>query len=300
MNIRIACVPLQWGAFSQAEPGAYPRERILREVREAGYEGISSGAQPGQTPAQVLEHLASFGLKPAPGYLGGDWWKPEEQAKAVEQARHAAQFLSEMGVHECFLSANGFGSYTSRRNGKSRAKLAGQVQNGDGLDETEWQVLAETVNRIGAAMMESGVRGCYHNHVGAVVETREEMDKLIAMTDRNCVFLGPDTGHLAWAGADVVQFFRDYAPLIKSVHLKDASEEIRREGAAKQWNYGQFCDAGLWRELGEGDIDFPAIFEILRAQDFNGWMLSETDVTQKDSPLESARISREYLLAQGF
>lgn len=300
MNIRIGCVPLQWNQFQRAEPDAYPRDRVLREVAQAGFEGLSSGPQGDKTPSEVSKYLKSFNLAPAPGYVGGDWWKPEEAAKSIERAAHSAKFLSEMGVHECFISSGGFGGFSSRRNSKSRWELAGQVQPEDGMDEAEWKIVADTVNRIGAAMMQSGVRACYHNHVGAVVETRAEMEKLIELTDRDCVFLGPDTGHLYWAGADPVAFFRDYAPLIKSVHLKDASEEVRAEGVAKGWNYGQFSDAGLWRELGEGDIDFAAIFEILRAQDFDGWALSETDVTQKQTPLESAQISRKYLQGLGL
>ncbi len=304
MNIRIGCVPLQWGAFSKAEPESYTRERVLREVREAGFEGLSSGPQGDKTPRQVVEYLQGLGLAPAPGYFGGDWWKAEEAGPAEERAADMARFLKEMGVGECFISAGGFGGFTSRASGqssgKSRWELAGQVQEADGLSQAEWKTLAQTVNRIGAAMMKSGVKACYHNHVGAVVETRAEMEKLIELTDRDCVFLGPDTGHLAWGGADPVAFFRDYAPLIKSVHLKDASEEIRAQGVRQAWNYDQFSDAGLWRELGEGSIDFPSIFGILKAQGFDGWALSETDVTQKSTPLESARISRQYLQSLGL
>lgn len=300
MNIRIGCVPLQWNQFQRAEPDAYPRERVLREVAQAGFQGLSAGPQNDKTPQEVVEYLKGFGLVPAPGYIGGDWWKPEAAEKSIEQAAHMAKFLAEMGVHECFISAGGFGGYTSRRNGKNRAQLSGQVTPEDGMTDEEWKVLAETVNRIGAAMMQSGVKACYHNHVGAVIETRAEMERLIEMTDRDVVFLGPDTGHLIWGGADPVAFFRDYAPLIKSVHLKDASPKILAVGIECEWDYGQFSGGGLWRELGEGAIDFGQIFSILKAQDFDGWALSETDVTQKSTPLESAQISRKYLQELGY
>ena len=299
MNFKVGCVPLNWNQFRSAAPQDWPEERVLREVKEAGYEGVSWGARKGHTPAQTLEYLAGFGLVPAPGYMGGDWWKLDARDSSVEQAKRMAEVSAQLGVTEIFVSANGFGDYTSRRNGKNRGQLAGQVQSADGLTPDEWQIMGETLNAIGDAMLESEVRACYHNHVGAVVETRAEMEQLLALTDRERLFLGPDTGHLAWGGADVTAFFRDYAPHIKAVHLKDASEAVRLEGIEKAWDYGQFSAAGIWRELGEGDIDFASVFAILREENFAGWVLSETDVTQKSSPLESSQISRDYLKTLG-
>ena len=294
-RFQVGCVPLQWGSFRQKSPEDWSEERVLREIAYAGYAGISAGPRKGMTPAQTVLFYRDFNLDVAPIYFGGNWWKAEERDAAIERAKYLGDYCAQMGLRELFVSAGGFGDYTSRRNGKTRAQLSGQVEEGDGLTEDEWKILAETLNAIGEATIDSGVRTCYHNHVGAVVETREEMEKLLELTDRDKVWLGPDTGHLLWAGVDVTQFFRDYAPLIKTVHLKDASQSVREKGIEKAWDYGKFSDGGIWRELGEGDIDFKVLVEILRDQDFDGWLLCETDVTKKDTPLESAQINRKYL-----
>ena len=114
------------------------------------------------------------------------------------------------------------------------------------------------------------------------------------------VFLGPDTGHLAWAGADPVAFCRDYASQIKTIHVKDVDEKVRLRGRAQEWDYGTFAANGIFAELGEGNVDFPAIFAILRDAGFAGWVIAETDVTQKPTALESATISRAYLKSFGM
>jgi inosose dehydratase len=144
------------------------------------------------------------------------------------------------------------------------------------------------------------VASCFHNHVGTPIETREEIDRLFALVDRSIVFLGPDTGHLAWGGADVVQFCRDYADLIKTMHLKDIDPKVMEEGRSQEWDYKTFSDQGIFAELGEGFIDFPAVLEILRGVNFQGWLITETDVTQKASPFESVVISRNYLKNLGL
>jgi inosose dehydratase len=296
---KIGCVPLNWGQFQRQNPAEWPQERVLREVAAAGFAGVSWGARKDLSTHQSLELLKSFGLEAAPGYMGGDWWLQENQEKAIEGATHLSRYLTEIGVEQCFISAGGFDAYASRRNGKTRRQLAGQVQEGDGLTEDEWKILAETCNKIGEAMQSMEVQACYHNHVGAVVETREEMEKLLSLTDRELVFLGPDTGHLEWAGADAAQFFRDFAPLIKAAHLKDVSHEVRDRGVREGWGYDEFVEAQMFRELGEGDVDFKSILQVLGEHSFNGWLLSETDRTFKDTPLESGRISREHLKALG-
>ncbi|MDQ3814852.1 MAG: sugar phosphate isomerase/epimerase [Armatimonadota bacterium] len=298
-SIAVGCVPITWGKWRREAPEAWPEERILREVAQAGYEGVSSGPRPGKTARDVAQYLAEFGLKPAPGYLGGEFWKAESRDDSLEKAKRHAAFAREVGLSELFVAPSG-GDYVSRASGKTRWQLAGHVGPEDGLTDDEYKRLAETLNEMGRATLAAGVRICIHNHVGQVIETRAEVDRLFALVDRSVVFLGPDTGHLAWGGADVVQFFRDYALLIKTMHLKDIDEAVRQRGRTKEWDYGTFTANGIFAELGEGCIDFPELFRIVNEAGFQGWVLAETDVTQKASALESVTISRNYLRHLGL
>jgi inosose dehydratase len=118
--------------------------------------------------------------------------------------------------------------------------------------------------------------------------------------DRSLVFQGPDIGHLAWAGVDPVAFCRDYADDIKTMHVKDIDPDVLARGVAAEWDYGTFSDNGIFIELGEGMVDFPAIFGILEDVGYDGWIIVETDVTQKPTALESATISRKYLKSIGY
>ena len=168
------------------------------------------------------------------------------------------------------------------------------------MSDAEFEQCAKTVNKVGEITLKYDVRSCFHNHVGSVIETREEIDRLFSMVDRDVVFQGPDIGHLVWAGADPVQFCKDYAGDIKSVHIKDIDPEVLEKGVARSWDYGQFSDNGIFAELGEGCVDFSTIFEILDGTGYEGWIIVETDRTQKPTALQSATISREYLGSLGL
>lgn len=283
-GIKVACGQLTWGR-------EYPREQVLAEIARAGYAGAPVGRLGDESPSDLRALYARYGLAPAPGYLGLEWWNPELRPRQLEQAARQAAFARALGLTELYVASN----LTSER----RA-IAGQVTPATATPTEDLERLAALLNRIGEVTLREGVRACFHNHVGSPVETRDEIDRLFALVDPTLVFQGPDLGHLAWAGDDPVQLIRDYGPAIKTLHLKDISPTVRAEGVARGWDYRAFSDHGIFVELGEGMIDYPAVVAALRDVGFAGWIVVETDVTRKASALESATISRHYLASLGI
>ena len=286
-GVKIACGQITWG-FGPNRP---PLETILAEIARAGYEGAPAG-RPGEKSAkEALELYARFGLKPAPGFLAVGWETPTPRAQLLEQAAQTAEFSRELGLTEVYVSAHF---------PKDRMALAAKVTAENATSTDELKALADLLNEIGVVTLKSGVSICFHNHVGTPVETRDEIDRLFAHVDRSVVFQGADIGHLAWAGGDAVQFVKDYAGSIKTLHIKDINSGIRAQGIAEGWDYMKFNLGGIFAELGEGMVDYPSMFEALAKQKFAGWIVVETDVTTKASALESATISRTYLSGLGL
>lgn len=296
----VGVVPLQYDAFKKRDPETYTAERIYEEIADAGYAGVPVGPYSGETPAEAVARLARFGLRPAPAYLAaGEPWKAANRAPLIEKAKRFAAFARDAGVSECFLDADGWGYYT--KSGVTRPEVAGRVTAGDGLSAPEFATLADTLNAVGAAMLDAGnVRACLHNHVGTVIESLTELENILALTDPAKLFIGVDTGHLAWAGADVLGFVERYAPRIAAIHLKDIHPAVREKGVSEHWKYATFTQNGLFAELGEGAVDFGRIVSALRAAHYGGWLLVETDVTTKATPAQSLRVSREYLRGLGY
>ena len=291
-KIKIGCGQITWSR-------ATPEEQVLSEIAQAGYEGVPAGPRGGRSPGETLALLSEYGLKPAPGYLGASFWDKSEEAAILERAEALAQFGQQAGLTELYVAAGGFEGYLGRR-GKNRREVAGHVQPADTMTDAEFEQFAAVLNKVGEIALARGVRSCFHNHVGSTIETREEIDRLFSLVDRSLVFQGPDIGHLAWAGVDPVAFCHDYAKHIKSMHVKDIDPEVLARGVAEEWDYGRFSDSGIFVELGEGMVDFPAILQILEDVGYEGWVIVETDVTQKPTALESATISRDYLKRIGY
>ncbi len=290
-NVPIGCGQITWRGLDE--------RAALADIAAAGYAGAPAGPRRDSTPAETLAFWSSYNLLPAPGYFAADFWKAEQENDILEQARTFAAASAAQGLTEMYVATGGF-DRDVMASGRTRAAASGHVTAADGLSDADFAQFAATLNRVGEITLGEGVASCFHNHVGSVIETGEEMDRLLAATDPNVVFLGPDTGHLAWAGADVLDFFRRYASRIKTAHVKDINEAVRQEGVANEWDYRTFSDHGIWAEVGHGIIDFPAVFQLLADANFGGWIIVETDVTQLASPLASAQVSRDYLRSLGL
>jgi len=283
--MKIGCGGITWGTFARARGVAYTQEQILSEIAQAGFEGMPMNVRDQRSPQEILDEYGRFGLQPAPGYLGASFWDPDQADEIYERAKHAAWISQQVGVTELYVAASPL----------TRREAAGHVRPEDMMPEEGYRQFAKALDQVGDICMAYGVKACLHNHVGSVIETRAEIDKLFGLVDRDRVFQGPDLGHLAWAGADVVSFCADYAWDILSVHVKDIDPRVLEQGLAASWDYGAFSAHGIFAELGQGFVDLPGAFDILKGAGYDGWLIVETDVTQLDSPLESAMTSYKYL-----
>jgi inosose dehydratase len=284
-RFRIGCGQITWMNSGKSE------DEILEEIAAAGYEGAPASAASLGDVDRVQEQFAEHGLAPAPGYVGAEFWIASKANEIVEQLDRQAEIANALGLTALYVAPN----LT-----KKRRELAGHVSASDALSDAEYDTFADTLNRAGAAALRSGVSLCVHNHVGSYIETRAEMDELFSRVDRAKVFLGPDTGHLAWAGDEVPPFIQSHASDIRTIHLKDIDPDVRAQGVANSWNYADASDHGIFTELGQGLVNIPAVLDVLNSSGFDGWVIVETDVTQLPSAAESAKVSREYLRTLGY
>lgn len=148
------------------------------------------------------------------------------------------------------------------------------------------EVYYRRVNYQVDACEKYGIKALLHNHLGARVETQEQLERFL----ENCPGAGLvfDTGHLAGAGGDVLEITEKYWDRIVSLHVKDF---VYKDKNAKEWYERlRFCGLGC----GEmGDVNAEAI-KILLKHGYNDWILVEHDTHLRD-PLADLAESRNYI-----
>jgi inosose dehydratase len=114
-----------------------------------------------------------------------------------------------------------------------------------------------------------------------MVETGEETERVLAGSK---VGLCVDTGHLLVGGADPVALTRAHADRVVHVHLKDVDGAMAQQVVDGTLAFGDAVRAGMFRPLGEGDVDIAAMVRTLEAAGYDGWYVLEQDVMLDGPP----------------
>jgi inosose dehydratase len=280
---RIAGAPISWGVCEvpgwghQLSPG-----RVLAEMSQVGLTATELGPD-GFLPAQpdaMTRVLGHHGLRAVGGFtpllLHVAAHDPLPEVERLLQGYDAT------GAEVLVLSAvTGADGYDTR----------------PVLDDDGWTVLLGNLDRLAGLAASRGVRAVLHPHVGTMVETGEEVRQVL---DGSRVSLCLDTGHLLIGGTDPAELARQAPERIAHVHFKDVDARLARQVQDGRLTYTHGVREGMYRPLGSGDVDVPAIVGSLRARGYDGWYVLEQDTIltgepRGDGPLADVRASAEHL-----
>ncbi len=152
------------------------------------------------------------------------------------------------------------------------------------LDDAQWSTLLAALDRIADAAVAHGLLATLHPHVGTMVESGAETDRVLAGSR---IALCLDTGHLLIGGGDPVAVAVAHPGRIGHVHLKDVREDLARQVQRRELTYTDAVAAGMYVPLGSGDVDIAAIVGALEAAGYAGWYVLEQDTVLRGPPDET-------------
>ena len=310
-KIRVANAPCSWGSleFEGLEGGAVPYGQMLDELKETGYGGTELGdwgympTRPEELHAELarreLVMLGAFvpvALKEASAHEAG-------VAESLKIARLLADVAGRGGYDQLpFLALADDNGTDPVRTGN-----AGRTSQEMSLTDAQWKVFARGAVEVARAVKtDTGLRTVFHHHCAGFVERPDEVGRLLDMTDPDLLGLVLDTGHYIYGSGSndpkiVLEGLELFAERIWYMHFKDCHPEIAGRARSEGWDYFEAIRRGVFCELGQGCVDFPAVLNRLKQQGYDGWVVVEQDVLPgMGSPKESARRNREYLRAQGI
>jgi inosose dehydratase len=279
---RVGLNPLPWVLTPE---GFNLTEAVLRdafaEIATTPFKGIHADPPSSLDATGYRSLLASYGLEPAPGYISADFHTADPRELAETVKRQAA-IQAELGNTEVFLAAG----LTSERIAHPSIGYGGDA------------LLPKVIDGVGVAaevITAEGVTPALHPHVGSTIETEMEIRAVLDAVPASILSFGPDTGHLAWAGATPATLMAEYADRIAAVHLKDV--HLAQAQAARDADADYFAATvtkfTVWTEPGRGDVDLLAAVRTL-PDTFTGWLIVEVDVPEADTNLTSTNLSAQW------
>lgn len=286
---RIALNPIQWMASADGwlDPSlSPPPQELLGLVRKAGFSAVMAQVPAGWSVGQYQDALLAHRLAPAPGYFAcrSDGLDDTDR-QVLEAASAAAREHAQLGLHDIGLAMG---------MAKGAPRVIRPAQGAE-YDSARLSALTALIRRICEVMQAEGVRPALHPHVGTWIETEQEARAVLDAVGPRLLGFLPDTGHLAWAGADVVTLIRDYADRLAFVHVKDCRVSVARRSRAVGSTYQQTVLAGLWAEPGRGELPMVAMLDALPTG-FGGALVVEVDRPDIGDPFESAQASAAWML----
>ena len=259
-DIRYGYAAITWGGDDL---------KAIEDIAEVGFRGIQLrsnllpqfGARPSALQDLLEQHRLTM-VALSSGSVGLD--PAREQETIAEHAGHA-KFVHDAG-----------GLYLQ----VTDQRPAGREATAD-----DYTRLGRLLTAIGRRSAELGVPLGYHNHVGSMGETPEQVDRVLDAADPGYVKLLLDVAHYQQGGGDPVQAIRRYRDRLLFLHLKDV-ESPAPDGAAFRFV-----------ELGRGRVNLPGVFAALGAIKFRGWAVVELDsvTDHAHTPKDSAIANRKYL-----
>ena len=286
MKIKLGIAPIAWSNDDMPELGGdTPIEQCLEEASSAGFTGIELGGKFPRNPGITNFLLDKYNLK-----MPGGWYGSLLRGRSAEDEWVAMQDhlnLLKLIKADVFVFADVSGSIQ----GDQSRKLSTRPN----MDGEEFIQYCKKINEISDRLNDEGIPMSYHEHMGTIIQTENDVDMFMENTNDN-TFLLYDTGHLLFAQANYERVLKNYISKINHIHCKDIRKNILEKSLKNDLSFrASFLD-GVFTVPGDGCIDYEPLFKILYENSYENWLIIEAEQDPiKANPLEYAKIGYTYL-----
>jgi inosose dehydratase len=266
---RIAGAPITWGVDGSEGWGhQMDPDRVLAEMVEVGLSATELGPD-GYLPTdpdELNDYLKKFGLTIVGGFVPAVLYRPEQIDGALEYVTRASRQLASTGSKVMVLGPS------SHHVGYDQATE---------MDDDDWKVFLTNLKRVQQIASDAGLVTALHPHMGMAIERFDHVERLLEASN---VGLCLDTGHLAVAGADSVEVARLASGRVDHVHLKDVDDGYAERVRSGEVPFRQAVIDGLFKPVGQGDVDIEGVIRYLESSGFTGWYVLEQDCALQGDP----------------
>jgi inosose dehydratase len=269
MMPRVAGAPISWGVCEVPGWGyQMEAERVLDEAARLGLTALEAGPDgflPGE-PEEMAEMLSGHGLELVGGFVPAVLHRPQARDSELASVERQAGLFAAAGAGVLVIAA------TTGEEG---------YEESTGLEDDEWDELFATLARVEEIGANHGLSVVLHPHYGTEIENPEHVQRFLEGCDTGLCL---DTGHSIVGGGDPVAMTEAAASRIRHVHLKDVDRDLAERVVSGTLPYEHAVRDGLYRPLGDGDVDVRRVLEVLDGEGYDGWYVLEQDIMLAADP----------------
>ncbi len=288
MTVRIGINPITWSNDDVPELGGQiTLEQCLSETRAAGYAGTELGGKFPRRSDTLAEVLKAHDLALVSGWFDGRILEKTVDQEFASLLPHLT-LLRDCGARHVVYADTSRGRHDGIFQPISiRPKLA----------EDEWQPYGKKITALAERMAEFGVAMAFHHHMGTIIETDDEIDRLMNHTGK-AVGLLFDTGHCLFSGGNPDALLARHIDRVVHFHCKDVRPAMLKKARDEDMSFMAAVLEGIFTVPGDGQVDFTALLRRLAGRNYEGWLVVEAEQDpEKAHPLTYATMGYRNLLA---
>jgi inosose dehydratase len=288
MAIRIGINPITWTNDDVPELGGdTPLETCLSETAQAGYRGTELGGKFPRKSAELGPILAAHKLELVSGWYDGRILDREVKEEFDALLAHLT-LLRDLGAKLVV--------YADTSRGRHDA-IHAPISERPRLADDEWQAYGRKLTKLSERFADFGVGMAFHHHMGTIVETDDEVGRLMAATGE-AVGLLFDTGHCLFSGGDPYTLLSRHLDRIVHFHCKDVRRPVLEKARRENRSFMGAVMEGIFTVPGDGSVDFLALLKPLAQRGYDGWLVVEAEQDPAEAhPLTYATKGYRSLLA---
>jgi inosose dehydratase len=286
MSVRLGINPITWTNDDVPELGGdIPLETCLTETRAAGYAGTELGGKFPRSAAELGPILQSYQLKLVSGWYDGGILDRDVSAEFDRVLPHLT-LLRDLGCKVVVYADTSRGRHDG---------IYQPISQRPRLSDEDWPAYGSKLTALAERMAEFGVGMAFHHHMGTIVESDAEIDRLMAETGE-AVGLLFDTGHCLFAGGDPPSLLRRHIDRVVHFHCKDVRPDVLKTARATDMSFMDAVMDGIFTVPGDGCVAFQPLLEQLHAARYDGWLVVEAEQDpRKANPLTYATLGYKNL-----
>lgn len=286
-KVKLGIAPIGWTNDDMPDLGAENTfEQCVSEMALAGFTGCEIGNKYPKDAEALKKALDLRGMQ-----VCNAWFSTFLTTKPYEETEKGfiehITFLKKMGAKVVGVSEQGHSIQ-----GTDLSIFDDKYV----MNDNEWDMLCAGLNRLGRVAKDIGITLTFHHHMGTVVQTAAEIDRMMENTAPELFNLLFDTGHLAYCGEDYMYVLDKYINRIRHVHLKDIRPDVVARVKAEKLSFLQGVRLGTFTVPGDGAVDFGPVFDALEKSGYEGYILVEAEQDPAvANPFEYAKKARAYI-----
>lgn len=276
--IRFGTHPIAWlDDLLDGTAEAAAVEACLREAAEAGFDGIEMSPSFPQDPDSLAKVMSAAGLSLA----------AVSHRAALRERDAAAEFAA---MEDTLAQARACGTgivALHEGTGAIHDQPTTGLSKRPELSADDWPTFATRVDGLAQMVADAGMTLVYQPLLGTVVQTPEDIDRLVLETG-DATRLLFDSGQIYFGGGDPAQVLTRHLPRVAHVHISAIRVKVMTRARMDDMSYLSAQAAGIFTVPGDrdGSMDVDTLMNLLQASGYDGWVVLAVGRAAGQAPLE--------------